>query len=197
MKIKSLEMFGFKAFADRALFHFEDGITGIVGPNGSGKSNCCDALRWVMGEQSAKNLRGGEMQDVIFNGTSTRAPLGMAQVTLTFDVSDGRAPAGYQDYSEISVERRLYRSGDSEYYINKVPCRLRDIIDLFLGTGIGTKAYSIIEQGKIDNIVSSKPESRRLVIEEAAGISKFKNRKNPLIFNDFFSKVRLLLCRIL
>lgn len=181
MKIKSLEMFGFKAFADKTVFHFEDGITGIVGPNGAGKSNCVDALRWVMGEQSAKNLRGGEMQDVIFNGTSTRAPLGMAQVILTFDTSDGRAPAGYQDYSEIAVERRLYRSGESEYYINKVPCRLRDIVDLFLGTGVGTKAYSIIEQGKIGHIVSSKPESRRLVIEEAAGISKFKNRKEAAL----------------
>lgn len=181
MKLKTLELFGFKSFVNKTTIQFSDGISGVVGPNGAGKSNLVDAIRWVMGEQSAKHLRGNEMQDVIFNGTSGRAPLGMAQVVLKFDTSDGQAPAGYTDYSEIQVERRLYRSGESEYYINKVPCRWRDIIDLFLGTGIGTKAYSIIEQGKIDQIVSAKPEERRRVIEEAAGISKFKNRKEAAL----------------
>ncbi|OGQ45754.1 MAG: chromosome segregation protein SMC [Deltaproteobacteria bacterium RIFCSPLOWO2_02_FULL_46_8] len=181
MKLKSLELFGFKSFVDKTLVQFDEGITGIVGPNGCGKSNIVDSIRWVMGEQSARHLRGSEMQDVIFNGTSSRSPLGMSQVALTFDLSDGRAPAGYTDYSEIQVERRLYRSGDSEYYINKVPCRLRDIVDLFLGTGVGTKAYSIIEQGRIERILSAKPEERRFIIEEAAGISKFKNRKEAAL----------------
>ncbi len=144
-------------------------------------SNIVDSIRWAMGEQSAKHLRGSEMQDVIFNGTAQRSPLGMSQVTLTFDLTDGRAPAGFADYTEAQIERRLYRSGESEYYINKIPCRLRDIIDFFLGTGVGTKAYSIIEQGRIGHILSSKPEERRLIIEEAAGISKFKNRKEAAL----------------
>ncbi|MDZ4224956.1 MAG: AAA family ATPase, partial [bacterium] len=181
MRLKSLELFGFKSFVDKTVIHFDEGITGIVGPNGCGKSNCVDALRWAMGEQSAKHLRGSEMQDVIFNGTASRPPLGLSQVTLTFDLTDGRAPAGYTDYTEVQIERRLYRSGESEYYINKVPCRLRDIVDFFLGTGVGTKAYSIIEQGRIGHILSSKPEERRLIIEEAAGISKFKNRKEAAL----------------
>lgn len=149
----------------------------MVGPNGSGKSNVVDAIRWVMGEQSAKHLRGGAMQDVIFAGSQKRPALGMASVFLTFDNSDGRAPAEYSNYAEITVGRRLYRSGESEYYINKTPCRLKDVIDLFLGTGTGTKAYSIVEQGQIGLIVSAKPEDRRLLIEEAAGISKFKYRR--------------------
>lgn len=187
MKLKSLELFGFKSFVDKTAIHFEEGITAIVGPNGAGKSNCVDAIRWVMGEQSAKHLRGQEMQDVIFNGTTSRPPVGLAQVLMRFDLSDGLKPAGYGaagygaagygDYTEMEIERRLYRSGESDYYINKVPCRLRDIVDLFLGTGVGTKAYSIVEQGRIDQILSAKPEERRLIIEEAAGISKFKNRK--------------------
>lgn len=181
MKLKTLELFGFKSFVNKTTIQFSDGVSAVVGPNGAGKTNLVDAIRWVMGEQSAKHLRGNEMQDVIFNGTAGRTPFGMAQVVLKFDTSDGQAPAGYTDYSEIQVERRLYRSGESEYYINKVPCRWRDIIDLFLGTGIGTKAYSIIEQGKIDQIVSAKPEERRRVIEEAAGISKFKNRKEAAL----------------
>lgn len=181
MRLKSLELFGFKSFVDKTVIHFDEGITGIVGPNGCGKSNCVDALRWAMGEQSAKHLRGSEMQDVIFNGTASRPPLGLSQVTLTFDLTDGRAPAGYTDYTEVQIERRLYRSGESEYYINKTPCRLRDIVDFFLGTGVGTKAYSIIEQGRIGHILSSKPEERRLIIEEAAGVSKFKNRKEAAL----------------
>ncbi|MDO8526295.1 MAG: chromosome segregation protein SMC [Deltaproteobacteria bacterium] len=181
MRLKSLELFGFKSFVDQTTIHFEEGVTGVVGPNGCGKSNIVDAIRWAMGEQSAKHLRGSDMQDVIFNGSQVRAPLNMAQVTLTFDLTDGRAPAGYTDYTEVQIERRLYRSGESEYYINKVPCRLRDIVDFFLGTGVGTKAYSIIEQGRIGHILSSKPEERRLIIEEAAGISKFKNRKESAL----------------
>ncbi len=177
MRIKSLEMSGFKSFCDRTVVQFEDGITGVVGPNGCGKSNIVDAIRWVMGEMSAKHLRGSAMEDVIFNGCDTRSPVGMSQVFLTFDNSDGRAPPDYAQYSEIQVGRRLYRSGESEYFINKTPCRLKDIVDLFLGTGVGTKAYSIVEQGMVSHIVSSKPEDRRMLIEEAAGISKFKSRK--------------------
>src|SRR3989338_7257626 len=181
MRLKSLELFGFKSFADRTLVTFDQGITSIVGPNGCGKSNVCDAIRWTMGEQSAKQLRGSEMLDVIFAGSDSRHPINMAQSILTFDLTDGRAPVGYDGYSEIQVERRLYRTGESEYYINKVPCRLRDIIDVFLGTGVGTKAYSIVEQGRISQIITSKPEERRHFIEEAAGISKFKNRKEAAL----------------
>jgi chromosome segregation protein len=144
-------------------------------------SNVVDAIRWVMGEQSAKHLRGGSMEDVIFNGADSRQPMGMAQVFMTFDNSDGCAPAEYASYSEIQIGRRLYRSGESEYFINKTPCRLKDIIDIFLGTGVGTKAYSIVEQGRVDQIVSAKPEDRRMLIEEAAGISKFKNRKEAAL----------------
>ena len=174
-------MSGFKSFVDRTIVQFEEGITGVVGPNGCGKSNIVDAIRWVMGEMSAKHLRGSEMSDVIFNGCDSRAPTGMAQVFLTFDNSDGRAPAEYASYSEIQIGRRLYRSGESEYFINKTPCRLKDIIDLFLGTGVGTKAYSIVEQGMVGHIVSAKPEERRMLIEEAAGISKFKSRKEAAL----------------
>lgn len=181
MRLKSLELHGFKSFIDRTVVHFEEGITGIVGPNGCGKSNVVDAMRWAMGEQSAKHLRGGQMEDVIFNGSLTRDPFGLAEVFLTFDNTDGIAPAEYASYSEIQVGRRLYRSGESEYFINKTPCRLRDVVELFLGTGIGTKAYSIVEQGMIGSIVSAKPEERRRFIEEAAGISKFKARKEAAI----------------
>lgn len=181
MRIKTLEMSGFKSFVDRTVITFEDGVTGIVGPNGCGKSNIVDSMRWVMGEMSAKHLRGSAMEDVIFNGCDSRSGVGMAQVFLTFDNSDGRAPAEYAEYSEIQVGRRLYRSGESEYFINKTPCRLKDIIDLFLGTGVGTKAYSIVEQGMVGSIVSSKPEDRRMLIEEAAGISKFKSRKEAAL----------------
>ncbi len=181
MRLKSLELVGFKSFVDRTNINFVDGVTGIVGPNGCGKSNVVDAIRWVMGEQSAKHLRGSNMGDVIFNGTETRPAMGMASVFLTFDNADGRAPAEYADYSEITVGRRLYRSGESEYYINKAPCRLKDIVDLFLGTGVGTKAYAIVEQGMIGQIITAKPEDRRHMIEEAAGISKFKARKDAAL----------------
>ncbi|MFH0800360.1 MAG: chromosome segregation protein SMC [Pseudomonadota bacterium] len=191
MRLKTLEMSGFKSFVDRTSIQFEEGITGVVGPNGCGKSNIVDAIRWVMGEMSAKHLRGSEMADVIFNGCESRPPVGMAQVFLTFDNSDGRAPADYAQYSEIQVGRRLYRSGESEYFINKTPCRLKDIVDLFLGTGVGSKAYSIVEQGMVGAIVSSKPEDRRILIEEAAGISKFKSRKEAALRKMESTKLNL------
>ncbi|MBI2092853.1 MAG: chromosome segregation protein SMC [Deltaproteobacteria bacterium] len=181
MRLKSLELIGFKSFVDRTVISFDAGATAIVGPNGSGKSNVCDSIRWVMGEQSAKHLRGSEMSDVIFNGSDARPATGMASVFLTFDNSDGRAPAEYASYSEITIGRRLYRSGESEYYINKVPCRLKDIIEFFLGTGVGTKAYSIVEQGQVERIVSAKPEERRQLLEEAAGISKFKMHRDSAL----------------
>ncbi|MBC7961925.1 MAG: chromosome segregation protein SMC [Steroidobacteraceae bacterium] len=177
MKIKRLEISGFKSFADKVVLDFQQGVTGVVGPNGCGKSNIVDAIRWCMGEQSAKNLRGKAMEDVIFAGSETRKPLGMAEVSLVFSTEDGRAPAKYLDYSEIQLTRRLYRDGDSDYLINKIPCRLMDITELFMDTGVGTRAYSIIEQGKIGMILHSRPEERRFLIEEAAGVTKFKSRK--------------------
>src|SRR5438132_2645175 len=177
MKIRRLEISGFKSFADRVVFSYDDGITGVVGPNGCGKSNVVDAVRWAMGEQSAKHLRGRAMEDVIFSGSETRPPTGMAEVSLTFQ-NDGRlVPPQYAGFSEITVTRRLFRNGDSEYEINKTPCRLLDITELFLGTGVGTRAYSIIEQGRIGLIVSAKPEDRRAIIEEAAGVTKYKARR--------------------
>jgi chromosome segregation protein len=176
MRIKRLEIQGFKSFADRASLAFGEGITGIVGPNGCGKSNVVDAIRWCMGEMSAKHLRGRAMQDVIFAGSDTRGPLGFAEVTLTFH-NDGSVPPQYAPFTEIAVTRRLHRDGTSEYLVNKVPARLRDITDLFLGTGAGTRAYSIIEQGRIGFVVSARPEDRRSLIEEVAGITRFKARK--------------------
>ena len=177
MKIKRLEISGFKSFADKVVLDFQQGVTGVVGPNGCGKSNIVDAIRWCMGEQSAKNLRGKAMEDVIFVGSETRKPLGVAEVSLIFSTEDGRAPAKYLDYAEIQLTRRLYRDGDSDYLINKTPCRLLDITELFMDTGVGTRAYSIIEQGKIGQILHSRPEERRFLIEEAAGVTKFKSRK--------------------
>src|SRR5438309_1219390 len=177
MRLKSLEMIGFKSFAQKTLIELNPGITAIVGPNGCGKSNIVDALRWAMGEQSARNLRGHQMEDVVFSGSDTLPPTGMAEVSITFDNEDGRGPAEYGNFSEIMVTRRLFRSGESDYAINKVPCRLKDVIELFLGTGVGSKAYSIVEQGRVDELVNSKPEERRALIEEAAGTSKYKSRK--------------------
>ncbi|HND11756.1 MAG TPA: AAA family ATPase, partial [Pseudomonadota bacterium] len=176
MRIKRLEITGFKSFCDRTVVRFDDPITGVVGPNGCGKSNVVDAIRWCMGEQSAKHLRGKAMQDVIFSGSDKRGPLGFCEVSLTFE-NDGRIPVEYLQFTEVTVTRRLFRDGTSEYYINKTPCRLRDITELFLGTGIGTRAYSIIEQGRVSMIISAKPEERRFLIEEAAGITKYKLRK--------------------
>ncbi len=181
MKIRRLQIQGFKSFVDPTDFRFDQDITGVVGPNGCGKSNIVDAIRWVMGERSTKNLRGRTMDDVIFSGSEGRAPAGMAEVTLTFDNADGMAPPEYAAYPEIAIGRRLFRSvegeNDSEYYINRTQVRLKDVEDFFLGTGVGTKAYSIVEQGKIGSIVNSRPEDRRLVIEEAAGITKYRARR--------------------
>ena len=174
MYFKQVEMTGFKSFADKTIVKLEPGITAVVGPNGCGKSNILDALRWSLGEQSAKALRGAHMQDVIFNGSEHRAPTGMAEVTLTFDNADNKLPV---DFAEVTVTRRVYRSGESEYLMNKAPCRLRDIHELFMDTGIGTNAYSLIGQGKIDMVLSSKPDDRRYLFEEAAGIIKYKSRK--------------------
>jgi chromosome segregation protein len=177
MRLKSLEMVGFKSFAQKTLVEFNSGITAVVGPNGCGKSNIVDALRWAMGEQSARHLRGHQMEDVVFNGSDSLPATGMAEVSITFDNEEGRGPAEYSNFTEIMITRRLFRSGESEYAINKIPCRLKDVIELFLGTGVGSKAYSIVEQGRVDELVNSKPEERRVLIEEAAGTSKYKGRK--------------------
>ena len=174
MYLKNIEVYGFKSFAQKINFEFHNGITGIVGPNGSGKSNVGDAVRWVLGEQSAKQLRGGNMQDVIFSGTENRKPLSFASVSITLDNSDHKLPV---DYNEVTVTRRLYRSGESEYLINGSGCRLKDIQEMFYDTGIGKEGYSIIGQGQIDKILSGKPEERRELFDEAAGIVKFKRRK--------------------
>ena len=177
MKIKRMEVLGFKSFAEKTQIEFPPGVTAVVGPNGCGKSNVVDAIRWALGEQSPKQLRGKAMEDVIFNGTEAKKPLGLAEVTLVFSNENGKPLAEYLDYSEIAVSRRLFRSGESEYLINKVPCRLKDITDLFLGTGVGHRAYSIVEQGKMEFVLNAKPEERRILIEEAAGITKYKDRK--------------------
>ncbi len=178
MRLKRLDITGFKSFMDRTVFTFDTGITAVVGPNGCGKSNVVDAIRWVMGEQSAKNLRGRGMEDVIFNGSETHAALSMAEVTLTLTVEgEDVLPETLAGLPEVGVTRRLFRSGESEYQINKTTCRLLDITELFLGTGVGTKAYSIIEQGRVGQIVSARPEDRRSFIEEAAGITKYKARR--------------------
>ncbi len=174
MYFKRLELTGFKSFADRTVVEIEPCTTAIVGPNGCGKSNILDALRWALGEQSAKELRGGHMHDVVFNGSENRSPMGMAEVSAMFDNADGKLPV---DFSEVEITRRVYRSGESEYLINKSPCRLRDIQELFMDTGIGTQAYSMVGQGKMEMIISSKPEDRRYLFEEAAGVIKYKNRK--------------------
>jgi chromosome segregation protein len=199
MYFKQIELNGFKSFADRTTIRLEPGITAIVGPNGCGKSNILDSLRWALGEQSPKTLRGTHMQDVIFNGSENRQPMGMAEVSVTFDNADSKLPV---DFAEVQATRRLYRSGESEYLINKAPCRLRDIQELFMDTGIGTNAYSLIGQGKVDLVLSSKPEDRRFLFEEAAGIIKYKSRKkvamrkletaeqNLLRLNDIITEVQ-------
>jgi chromosome segregation protein len=178
MHLHSLELVGFKSFADKTLFEFHEGVTAIVGPNGCGKSNVLDAVRWVLGEQSAKALRGGEMADVIFNGTDSRKPVGFGEVSLTF--TNCESDLGV-DWHDVRVTRRVYRDGNSEYFLNKTVCRLRDIHALFADTGVGRSAYSIMEQGKIDLILSSRPEDRRTVFEEAAGITKYKTQKKEAL----------------
>jgi chromosome segregation protein len=190
MRIKQLELIGFKSFAQRTVLDFPAGITAIVGPNGCGKSNVVDAIRWVLGEQSPKHLRGESMEDVIFNGNERVAPTGMAQVSLTFendaetrrptsdlDLDISTVPAHFRDLAEITVTRRYFRSAESEYFINRTPCRLKDITELFLGSGIGAKAYAIIEQGRVEQLINAKPEDRRLFIEEAAGTTLYRSRK--------------------
>ena len=174
MYLKSIEVQGFKSFANKITFEFHNGITGIVGPNGSGKSNVADAVRWVLGEQSAKQLRGASMQDVIFAGTENRKPLSYAYVAITMDNADHQLAI---DFEEVTVARRVYRSGESEYLINGSPCRLKDVTELFYDTGIGKEGYSIIGQGQIERILSGKPEERRELFDEAAGIVKYKKRK--------------------
>ena len=174
MRLTRLEIYGFKSFAKRTEIVFPQNVTGIVGPNGSGKSNIGDAVRWVLGEQSAKMLRGNNMADVIFNGTEKRKPLNYCEVTLVFDNTDHQLKA---PFDEVSITRRVYRSGDSEYLMNGSACRLKDIVDLFRDTGVGKEGYSIIGQGRIDEILSQRSEDRRAIFEEAAGISRFRSRK--------------------
>lgn len=174
MYLKRLEMQGFKSFADKTVLEYRPGITTVIGPNGSGKSNISDAIRWVLGEQSMKSLRGAKSEDVIFSGTQNRKSLGFAEVSLVFDNQDEKLPV---EFTEVTVTRKLYRSGESGYYINKAPCRLKDVVELFMDTGIGKDGYSIIGQGRIDEILSNKSEDRRNIFEEAAGIVKYKSRK--------------------
>ncbi|MDR1696132.1 MAG: chromosome segregation protein SMC [Endomicrobium sp.] len=178
MYLKKVEICGFKSFADRTILDFEPGITAIIGPNGCGKSNISDSIRWCLGEQKARSMRSSNMQEVIFGGTQTRATTGMAEVSLTFDNSQNVLPI---DYSEVTVTRRLFRSGESEYFINKSQCRLKDIKDMFLDTGIGSDGYSIIEQGKVDFLTTAKPEDRRELFEEAAGVAKYKVRREETL----------------
>jgi chromosome segregation protein len=195
MYLKNLTVLGFKSFADKTSLNFQPGVTAIVGPNGCGKSNVSDAIRWVLGEQSAKALRGGEMADVIFNGTDGRKPLGMAEVSLTIGGVDGEhlTAAGVEmAYNEVTVTRRVFRDGGSEYFINKTPCRLKDIQQLFMGTGVGRTSYSIMAQGNITQILSSKPEDRRMIFEEAAGITKYKAQKKEALRKLEYTEQNLL-----
>ncbi len=198
MYLKRLELQGFKSFADKTVLEFKEGITGVIGPNGSGKSNISDAIRWVLGEQSIKSLRGAKSEDIIFAGTQARKSLGFAEVSMVIDNTDGKLPI---EYSEVTVTRKIYRSGETGYFINKTPCRLKDILELFMDTGIGKDGYSIIGQGKIDEILSNKSEDRRRIFEEAAGIVKYRTRKaesekkleqtklNLLRINDILSEI--------
>ncbi len=181
MKLKRLELNGFKSFPEKTVVSFPKGISGVVGPNGCGKSNIVDAIKWVMGEQSPKQLRGKGMDDVIFAGSNGKSSVGMAEVSLVLDNDNGSIPQEYADFSEVVITRRLFRDGESEYAINNKACRLKDVTHLFMDTGVGSKAYSVIEQGRIGAIIDSKPEDRRHWIEEAAGISKYKSKKNETL----------------
>ena len=201
MQLKTLEMLGFKSFSDKTTITFQPGVTAVVGPNGCGKSNISDAIRWVLGEQSAKHLRGDKMEDVIFNGSETRKPLGMAEVTLRLGNVSG-LPSEFGNYTELEITRRLFRSGDSEYLINKIPCRLKDVRDLMMDAGMGAKLHAIIEQDRVKKIIESKPEERRFLFEEVAGVMKYKARRqealskleathqNQLRVNDIIVEVR-------
>ena len=181
MKIKQLEVTGFKSFVDRTTVSFPEGISAVVGPNGCGKSNIVDALRWVMGEQSVKMLRGKSMEDVIFAGTERRPSLNMAEVSITLVNDNGNTPEQYREFSEIMVARRLFRSGESGYFINKQPCRLKDIQDLLMGSGVGARTDAIIEQGRISTLIDAGPDERRFFIEEAAGTTRYKTRRNEAL----------------
>src|SRR6266536_2722031 len=195
MYLKNLTVLGFKSFADKTSLNFQPGVTAIVGPNGCGKSNVSDAIRWVLGEQSAKALRGGEMADVIFNGTDGRKPLGMAEVSLTIggvDDENLHAAGVEMAYNEVTLTRRVFRDGGSEYFINKTPCRLKDIQQLFMGTGVGRASYSLMAQGNITQILSSKPEDRRMIFEEAAGITKYKSQKKEALRKLEYTEQNLL-----
>src|SRR5210317_1365283 len=177
MRLKSIKLAGFKSFVDPTAVHFPSNMCAVVGPNGCGKSNIIDAVRWVMGESSAKNLRGESMADVIFNGSGNRQPVGQASIELVFDNADGGIGGEYASYAEIAIRRLVTREAQSEYFLNGTRCRRRDITDIFLGTGLGPRSYAIIEQGMISRLIESKPEELRVFIEEAAGISKYKERR--------------------
>jgi len=192
MNLKRLEISGFKSFRDRVVIDFSKGVTGIVGPNGCGKSNIVDAIRWVMGEQRVKALRGKKMDDVVFNGSQDSAAVSMAEVTMTLMANDYPFPGQYADLEEVSITRRVILEGESEYFINKVPCRLLDVKEFFMGTGVGVRTYSLVEQGQVASLVEAKPEERRLFIEEAAGVSKYKSRKEAAVRKMEATKQNLL-----
>jgi chromosome segregation protein len=174
LHLERIEMSGFKSFADKTVIEFDEGVTAVVGPNGSGKSNLSEAVRWVLGEQSAKNLRGKKMDDIVFAGSQTRKPVNIAEVTLILNNEDGFLPL---EFSEVSITRRYNRNGDSDCFINKKPCRLKDITELLMDSGIGKDSFSMISQGKVEQIFQNKPEDRRVIFEEAAGVARYKNRK--------------------
>ena len=202
MRLKKLEITGFKSFLEKVVVDFSPGISGIVGPNGCGKSNIADAIRWVMGEQRVRTLRGKKMDDVIFNGSEEASPVGMAEVSMTLSADEQQFPGSFAEFSEVMITRRLFRDGESEYMINKIPCRLLDVREFFMGTGVGARTYSLVEQNSVASLVEAKPEERRQFIEEAAGISKYKSRKesaarkmeatqqNLLRLNDIIREVK-------
>src|SRR6476620_5770017 len=177
MRLTKVKLAGFKSFVDPTTVNFPQNLTGVVGPNGCGKSNVIDAVRWVMGELSAKHLRGDSMADVIFNGSTSRKPVGTASVELVFDNSDGKLGGAYASYNEVALKRQVERDGSSGYFLNGIRCRRKDITQLFLGTGLGSRSYAIIEQGMISRVIESRPEELRGFIEEAAGISRYKERR--------------------
>src|SRR2546426_709918 len=195
MYLKSIQLIGFKSFAEKTTLEFLPGVTAIVGPNGCGKSNISDAIRWVLGEQSAKALRGSEMADVIFNGTDGRKAIGMAEVSMTFADVDPKTlslPGVTLDFNEVTISRRVYRDGTGEYLLNKTQCRLRDIQGMFMDTGIGRSSYSLMAQGQIDQILSAHPEDRRTIFEEAAGINKYKHQKKEALRKLEYTEANLV-----